>query len=123
VFWGDNDSRNLSERLPGDQTNNRAEIYAVIRALEVCKDRERMLEIMTDSMYVINAHQSWCEKWERNGWITVRKEPVKHKELFLRMTELVRARGSNVKMVFVRGHDGNYGNEQADQLAKMGSLR
>jgi ribonuclease HI len=123
VFWGDNDTRNLSERLPGDQTNNRAEIYAVIRALELCKDPEKMLEIMTDSMYVINAFECWCKKWEKNGWITTRKEPVKNKELFLRMNELVKARSGQVKMVFVRGHSGNYGNKQADHLAKFGSLK
>ncbi|CAG8773684.1 9738_t:CDS:2, partial [Racocetra persica] len=49
VFWKDNDSNNLSERLPGsEQTNNRAEIYSVIRALEVCENKTKPLEIMTD---------------------------------------------------------------------------
>ena len=55
VFWKDNDQKNLSEKLPGEQTNNRAELYAVIRALEICENKTKLLEIITDSKYVINA--------------------------------------------------------------------
>ncbi|CAG8793802.1 7698_t:CDS:1, partial [Gigaspora rosea] len=41
VFFGNNDPRNLSERLPGErQTNNRAELYAAIRALEIVDDEQ-----------------------------------------------------------------------------------
>ncbi|KAF0449841.1 ribonuclease H-like protein [Gigaspora margarita] len=55
VFWKDNDIQNLSEHVPGDQTNNRAEIFAIIRAIEICNDKVKPLNIMTDSKYVINA--------------------------------------------------------------------
>ncbi|CAG8600764.1 32315_t:CDS:2, partial [Racocetra persica] len=49
VFWKDNHPNNLSERLPGsEQTNNRAEIYAIIHALEICENKTKPLEIMTD---------------------------------------------------------------------------
>ncbi|CAG8685177.1 6515_t:CDS:2, partial [Scutellospora calospora] len=48
VFFTDNDQCNLSERLPGlRQTNNRAELFAVIRALEIC-DRNQDITINTD---------------------------------------------------------------------------
>ncbi|CAG8461495.1 19655_t:CDS:2, partial [Racocetra persica] len=51
VFWKDNDPNNLSERLLGsEQTNNRAEIYAVIRALEICENKTKPLKIMTDNL-------------------------------------------------------------------------
>ncbi|KAF0463385.1 ribonuclease H-like protein [Gigaspora margarita] len=49
VFWKDNDIQNLSERVLDDQTNNRAEIYAVIRAIKTCKDKIKPLNIITDS--------------------------------------------------------------------------
>ncbi|CAG8791320.1 11177_t:CDS:1, partial [Gigaspora rosea] len=56
VFFNDNDSRNLSERLPGKkQTNNRAEIFAIIRALETV-NKENDIIIFTDSTYVINCY-------------------------------------------------------------------
>ncbi|CAG8843943.1 11570_t:CDS:2, partial [Gigaspora margarita] len=48
-----NDSKKISKRLSGKlQTNNYAEIYAVIRALEYSKnDKEKILVIYTDSNY------------------------------------------------------------------------
>src|SRR5437868_4441765 len=68
VYWGYKDLRNLSERLPGEeQTNNRAEIYAAIRALETCEDKKKCLEIMTDSKYVIKSVNEWIKNWEKNG--------------------------------------------------------
>jgi ribonuclease HI len=46
--------RNLAERLPGQlQTNNRAELLAIIRALETCPFPQLPLEIRTDSQYSI----------------------------------------------------------------------
>lgn len=48
------DHRNLAERLPGQlQTNNRAELLAIIRALESCPFPQLPLEIRTDSQYSI----------------------------------------------------------------------
>ncbi|KAF9202309.1 hypothetical protein BGZ49_007515, partial [Haplosporangium sp. Z 27] len=55
VFFGVNDPRNLSERLDGEpQTNQRAELMAVIRAIEVCGSDTAPIEIRTDSMYTVN---------------------------------------------------------------------
>ncbi|CAG8764851.1 15147_t:CDS:2, partial [Racocetra persica] len=48
-YQRDKDLRNLSERLPGEQqTNNRAEIYAVIKAIESCENKKKSLEIFID---------------------------------------------------------------------------
>ncbi|CAG8616322.1 20047_t:CDS:2, partial [Racocetra persica] len=100
VFWKDNDPNNLSKRLPGsEQTNNRAEIYAIIRTLEICENKTKPLEIMTDSKYIISIIKDWAEKWEKNRYM------------------------KTVQLVHVRGHLGNYSNEQADRLAKLGSLK
>ncbi|CAG8855249.1 830_t:CDS:1, partial [Gigaspora margarita] len=70
VFWKDNNIQNLSERVPGDQTNNRAEIFAIIRTIEICNDKVKPLNIMTDSKYVINAMKCWIKNWERNNYIS-----------------------------------------------------
>ncbi|KAG1886047.1 ribonuclease H-like domain-containing protein [Suillus subluteus] len=53
VWWGWNDSRNIAERCPGDQTNNRAELIAIVRALETAPFSQRPLMIKTDSKYSI----------------------------------------------------------------------
>ncbi|CAG8654317.1 21131_t:CDS:2 [Racocetra persica] len=124
VFWGDNDTRNLSERLPGyKQTNNRAEIMAVIRALETCPDPELPLEIMTDSKYTINAYESWIPKWIKSGWKTANNKPVENKDLFVHLVELIEARPGKVFFTHVPGHVGIPGNEAADRLANLGALK
>ncbi|CAG8802275.1 36557_t:CDS:2, partial [Gigaspora margarita] len=120
----DNTTWNLSERLPGDkQTNNRAEITAVIRALETCPDRELPLEIKTDSKYTINAYESWMPNWIKNNWMTKGNKPVENKDLFVRLSELIKARPGKVSFTYVPGHVGIPGNEAADRLANLGALK
>ncbi|CAG8607643.1 20768_t:CDS:2, partial [Racocetra persica] len=109
VFWKDDDPNNLSERLPGsEQTNNRAEIYAVIRALEVCENKTKPLEIMTDSKYAINIIEDWVEKWEKNGYMSYNNTPVKNQDLIKRLKKLIDNRIGIVRLIHVRGHWGNY---------------
>lgn len=56
--------RNLAERLPGQlQTNNRAELLAIIRALETCPFPQLPLEIRTDSQYSIACTSSIEALW------------------------------------------------------------
>ncbi|KIO06924.1 hypothetical protein M404DRAFT_419467 [Pisolithus tinctorius Marx 270] len=57
VWWGHNDPRNLSERCPGDQTNNRAELIAIVRILETTPPLKRKLLIKTDSQYSIRCRR------------------------------------------------------------------
>lgn len=118
VYWSNGEYESLSERLPDDnQTSNRAEIYAVIRALEICKDREKILEIKTDSMYVVNAYNKWIPNWIKNNWMrTEKKQPVKNRDLFERMMVLINLR-KRVIISYVKGHSGIDGNEKADKLA------
>ncbi|CAG8835258.1 1573_t:CDS:2, partial [Cetraspora pellucida] len=67
VYYEDR-SKEITEPLPGDlQTNNRAEIYAVIRALETCEDQLKIIEIKSDSCFVIDSLERWIHKWKING--------------------------------------------------------
>jgi len=71
VWWGEGDSNNLSERLYGVQTNNRAELWAAIRALQQSTEWGLPeVEVRTDSKYTIQGITSWIVKWKRNGWRT-----------------------------------------------------
>ncbi|EIM91578.1 ribonuclease H-like protein [Stereum hirsutum FP-91666 SS1] len=54
VWWGPNDPRNVCERCPGEQTNNRAELIAIIRVLEMTPQSQKRIRIKTDSKYCIN---------------------------------------------------------------------
>ncbi len=97
-----------------DTTNNRMELTAAIRALEALKQPSRV-DLRTDSTYVRNGIMSWVANWQRNGWRTSAKQPVKNADLW---RELVAAcERHDVTWHWVKGHAGDRDNEIADKLA------
>lgn len=100
-----------------DTTNNRMELMGAISALEALK-RPCRVELHTDSQYVRNGIMSWIAGWKANGWKTTAKKPVKNIELWQRLDE-ARQR-HDVTWLWVRGHDGDEGNERAHLLAQRG---
>jgi len=125
VWWGRNDPRNLAERCPGAQTNNRAELIAIVRVLETTPKSKVPLMIKTDSQYSINCFRQWMPKWSRNGFRTADGQPVKNQPVIRYLSALldVRARvGQKVELKYVKGHVGIEGNEGADMLANRGAV-
>lgn len=129
VFFGDDSELNVSEPLPEDlspMTNQRAELYAAVRALDVVLeklcDNFDSVQIYTDSAYVIGWVNSWWKSWEANGWRKLGKAPANLDliKLLLSNIRAVRSKNITVKFTHVLGHAGNYGNEQADRLAVNG---
>jgi ribonuclease HI len=100
-------------------TNNRMELTAVIRALEALRPGSQV-RLHTDSQYVQLGISGWINKWKKNGWRTADKKPVKNEDLWRRLDEL--AAQHDVEWLWVRGHDGNAGNERADELANLGCV-
>jgi ribonuclease HI len=98
-------------------TNNRMELTAVIRALEALRAPSRV-RLHTDSQYVQLGISSWIHGWKKRGWRTADKKPVKNEDLWRRLDELRQAH--EVEWLWVRGHDGDPGNERADELANLG---
>ncbi|EJU05260.1 hypothetical protein DACRYDRAFT_19826 [Dacryopinax primogenitus] len=119
VYWGPG-MKNISERLPGAQTNNRAELIALVRALETDPDPAAPLILKTDSSYSIQCMRDWLPKWRKNGFQTS-KGPVKNKELLLYLSYLMEERPGHIRLQHVRGHAGVEGNEIADRLAVAGA--
>ncbi len=95
-------------------TNNRMELMAAIRALEALK-RRVPVELYTDSQYVLKGITEWVGGWKARGWRTADKKPVKNQDLWERLDAL--AAEHSIDWHWVRGHDGNPGNERADALA------
>ncbi len=96
-------------------TNNRMELMGVIAALEALTIPCHVL-LHTDSSYVVNAfNKGWIEKWQSNNWRTSGREPVKNKDLWLRL--LKAAEQHNVEFIWVKGHAGDEMNERCDTLA------
>ena len=100
-----------------DTTNNRMELTAVIRALEALK-RPSRVRLHTDSQYVQLGISQWIHSWKKRGWRTADKKPVKNEDLW-RELDALRER-HEIEWLWVRGHDGNPGNERADELANLG---
>ncbi len=100
-------------------TNNRMEMTAVIEALSALK-RPCRVTLHVDSQYVLKGMTEWIKGWKARGWRTAAKEPVKNVDLWQKLDALVTGSGHTIEWVWVRGHDGDPGNERADVLANKG---
>ena len=119
--WGALLSFNGRERrLHGGETlttNNRMELMAAIQALETLKE-PCAVAMYTDSSYVMQGLTEWMPGWKARGWRTADRKPVKNQELWERLDAA--AARHQVKWNWVRGHNGDPGNEEADRLANLG---
>ena len=96
-------------------TNNKMELTAAIQALKAI-EKKSAITLITDSKYVKDGIQSWIQNWKKNGWKTAAKKPVKNKELWIELDELIAKH--NITWEWVKGHAGNIHNEKADYLAR-----
>jgi ribonuclease HI len=100
-------------------TNNRMELTAVIRALQALK-RPCQVVLHADSQYVLKGITEWLAGWKAKGWKTAAKQPVKNVDLWKQLDDLVANTEHKIEWRWVRGHDGDPGNERADALANRG---
>ena len=99
-------------------TNNRMEMQAVIEALNALKKPSKVT-LHVDSTYVKDGLTKWIHGWKRNGWKTAAKKPVKNQDLWMAMDEACQRH--EITWKWVKGHDGDPGNERADELARLGT--
>ncbi|NLW08145.1 MAG: ribonuclease HI [Clostridia bacterium] len=107
----------------GQTTNQRMEITAAIAALKALKEPCRV-KLYSDSAYLVNAfRQGWLEKWQKNGWLTAKKQPVENQDLWQELLQLVGRH--QVEWYKVKGHSDNPYNNRCDELARaaIASLR
>ena len=90
------------------------ELMAVIKGLEALT-RPSIIELFSDSQYVLKGMEEWVKQWKARGWRTAAKKPVKNVELWKRLDELQQTH--EVNFHWIRGHAGHPENERADQLA------
>lgn len=148
VYFGPSDRRNISEPLEGvKQTNQRAELMAMVRALEVAP-KDRKIVLVSDSKYSIDCVTDWFHNWQRNNWINSSKKAVENRDLVQKILDMLEERiilnrprmedGENVMIAedkraywdrgpggvrfeWVKGHDKDEGNAAADHLAVAGA--
>ena len=95
-------------------TNNRMELMAPIMAIRKIKKASKII-IYTDSIYLKNGITTWIKNWEKNGWISANKKPIKNKDLWVTLNKLSKEHVINWK--WIKAHAGNKYNEIADKLA------
>ena len=121
--WGaliiDGDSRKELYAGNPDTTNNQMEMQAAIEALKHLKGTAEHIEIYTDSNYLRKGITEWIVKWKSNNWRTASRKPVANRDLWMEVDELSNI--LNVEWHWVKGHDGDPGNERADYLANLGA--
>ena len=95
-------------------TNNRMELIAPIMALKKIRTNSE-ITIYTDSTYLKNGITTWIKNWEKNGWKSANKKPVKNKDLWLKLSKLTEKK--SIVWRWIKAHAGNKFNELADKLA------
>ncbi|KAG7460601.1 hypothetical protein MATL_G00200430 [Megalops atlanticus] len=122
VYWGPEHPMNVSERLQGRQTNQRAELQAACRALEQAKEMNiKKLVLYTDSKFTINGITSWVKTWKVNGWKLKAGGRVINREDFEQLDKLNQE--LEVVWLHIPGHAGYRGNEEADRLSREGASK
>ena len=99
-------------------TNNQMEMQAAIEALKYLKEENQPIDLYTDSNYLRQGITEWIFNWKKNNWRTASKKPVANKDLWIEISELSSVMAVNWH--WVKGHDGDPGNERADYLANRG---
>ena len=97
-------------------TNNIMELTAVIESLKILK-RPCFIVLTTDSKYVKNGITTWIHNWKKNGWKTANKKPVKNKDLWILLDEVIV--NHTIEWKWIKGHSGHPENERADELANL----
>ena len=100
-------------------TNNRMEMTAAISGLNALTKPCRVT-LSTDSRYVMDGLTKWIKGWQRNGWKTANKKPVKNADLWQALLDA--AKPHRIDWVWVKGHAGHPENERADRLASDAAI-
>lgn len=100
-------------------TNQKMELRAAVEGLKALKE-PCQVQLFSDSAYLINAFNlGWLERWQRNGWKTVKKESVENQDLWKELLTL--SERHKVQWVKVKGHSDDHYNNRCDFLAQKAS--
>ena len=102
--------------VEAETTNNRMELTAVIKALDMLKDGNYKIELYSDSAYLINAFkEDWITKWQMNGFKNANKKEVANVDLWQQIIDYNNK--YKINWIKVKGHADNEYNNRCDALA------
>lgn len=122
IFFGINDNRNISKKIEGKQTNNTAELTAIIETYHIIENdilNGKKIAIVSDSEYAIKCVSSYGEKCYKKDW----NVDIPNKELVKTAYEMYKDK-LNIKFIHIKAHTDNtdihsFGNDNADKLANI----
>lgn len=120
IYFGDDDPRNVSRRVVGKQSNNTAELGALIEVHEILKEeiaRGELVTVVSDSQYSVRCATSYGDKCAADHWV----KDIPNKDL-VKKAHALYTEHPNVELLLVRAHTGrkdphSVGNDHADRLA------
>lgn len=120
IYFGEDDLRNVSKKIEGKQTNNTAELSAIIETLKIMKDELQNIVICSDSEYSIKSATYYGKNLKENDWKTSTNKIPPNIELVKELYEL--SQKSNISFKYVKAHTDSEdffsnGNKMADKLA------
>ena len=117
------ENQTISERIIGPQTNQRAELYAILKSLQIINiDEYYIVNIYTDSQYCINCITKWIYGWLKNNWLDSKKKSVKNRDIIEKIYNITK-NFNHIKFNHVYSHTNktdihSIGNSYADKLAR-----
>ena len=97
-------------------TNNIMELTAAVVALKQLKEPCEVV-LTSDSQYLVKGMTEWIKGWIKKDWVTVSKQPVKNKAIWVELDRL--SKPHKITWKWIRGHQGHVENERCDRLANM----
>ncbi|THU77771.1 ribonuclease H-like protein, partial [Dendrothele bispora CBS 962.96] len=110
IYFGDRNALNCCHRVPGEQTNNRAELYAILIAIQLAP-LDCPLDLYSDSQYAIKLLSQWAPALAKCGWSCTNGDVMRC------IMGWIRARSAPINLIWIKGHSGNMHNDEADKLA------
>lgn len=129
VYFPNKEIENISKPFLHEPiTNQRAELYAIYKALKKISDKYTfdVVKIYTDSEYSIKSLTVWIKTWKQNNWKTSQKKEVLNQDIIRKIDDILQQYENKIKFIHVRSHTGkqdqhSLGNEMADKLATSGA--
>ena len=127
VHFPNNEIPDLSEEFTKEpKTNQRAELYAIYKAIELIHNynKDINIKIYSDSEYSIKSMTIWIKNWKQNNWISSTGKPVMNQDIIKKIDELIIKHDGKTKFKHVRAHTGKQDyesihNDIADKLARQ----
>lgn len=111
------DATTVLSNFERGSTNQRGELLALLTALDYICQSGLDANIITDSEYLFKAvTRQWCYSWHKKGWVTALDEPVKNKDIWLNIMQLLQRCEDNICMYHIKGHCIPFGKVTASRL-------